>query len=240
MKFSTYPTILLLFGLVLFPTDRLLAERRGTLGIFGKRSPEVLYSVKTSRFVVALTIDDGPDPETTPRLLELLEAQQAKATFFLITNRISGNEDIVRKIVTSGHEIGNHMTQDESSIDLAPAEFERKLLRAHSILSKYAEPRWFRPGSGWYDEIMLEILASHGYRCALGSIYPVDAHVPWSWLAQKVILRLLKPGAVIILHDVGNRGKRTLITLSKVLPLLRDRGYLVVNLSELIEFTAVH
>ena len=197
-------------------------------------SPQVLYSVGTSQPLLAFTIDDGPDPVTTPRLLKLLKQYGAKVTFFPITGRIPGNEAIMRQMVAAGHEIGNHMTKDEKSIDLSPEVFERKLLQAHDVLSAFAEPIWFRPGSGWYDDVMLEIVARHGYRCVLGNVYPVDAQIAWPWMASQVILKLASPGDVIILHDAGGRGRRTIETLSRVLPKLRERGYRFVTLSELV------
>ena len=126
--------------------------RSRALGLLGHRSPEVLYSVPTHERALALTIDDGPDPDSTPRILEVLARHEASATFFLIADRISGNEALVEQIVASGHELGNHLTRDEASIDLPREEFERELLRAHGILSEFGAPRWFRPGSGWYDD----------------------------------------------------------------------------------------
>lgn len=214
------------------------AERSRTLGVFGDRSPEVLYSVQTDEPVIAITIDDGPDAATTPRLLQLLNAYKAKVTFFLIADRVQGNEALVRAMVEAGHEIGNHMTRDVPSIELPPDVFEQELLRADRILSPFARPRWFRPGSGWYDEIMLEIVERHRYQAALGSIYPLDAHVGWSWFAQRYILTLAGPGSVIILHDGGERGERTLATLQAILPQLIGDGYRLVTLSELVKFEA--
>lgn len=212
-----------------------VTKKRGTLGLFGRGHPDVLYSVPTENPVVALTIDDGPDPVTTRAILDVLDRYAARATFFMISDRIAENEAVVRELVAAGHEIGNHMTRDEPSIDLSREDFESELQRAHHILSAFASPRWYRPGSGWYDEEMLAIIARHDYRCVLGSIYPLDAHLPFPGLAAKVILWQAKPGAIIILHDAGGRGERTARTLSLVLPELRNRGYRVVSLSELVK-----
>jgi peptidoglycan/xylan/chitin deacetylase (PgdA/CDA1 family) len=209
--------------------------RSRALGILGRRSPEVLYSVPTDDRALALTIDDGPDPDSTPRILEVLARHEAAATFFLIADRIPGNEALVARIVASGHELGNHLTRDEPSIDLPRDEFERELLRAHEILSEFAAPRWFRPGSGWYDEEMLEILARRDYRLALGSTYPFDAQIPSPWFATRVILGEAEPGAIIVLHDVGPRGRRTARTLENVLPELQRRGLRVTSLSGLVK-----
>ncbi len=198
-----------------------------------ERSPDVLYFVETDRPVVALTIDDGPDPATTPRILDVLKQHHARATFFIITDRVAGNEALLARIVAEGHELGNHLTRDEASIQLPPQEFERKLLMAHAILSRYAQPRWFRPGSGRFNDAMLGTLRRHGYACALGSVYPFDAAIPSSGFASRYILWTADPGAIIVLHDVGSRGRRTAATLQAILPELRVKGFEVVTLSML-------
>ena len=197
--------------------------------------PQVLYSVETDAPVVALTIDDGPDPETTPALLELLRQSQAHATFFLIAERVSGNEGIVEEILSEGHEIGNHMLRDQPSIELDDEDFEARLVSAHSILSVFGPVHWFRPASGWYDDEMLATLALHGYRCALGSVYPFDAQIHSVGFARRVILWSTDPGDVIILHDGGERGRRTTKVLAGALPELKRKGYRIVTLSELVE-----
>jgi peptidoglycan/xylan/chitin deacetylase (PgdA/CDA1 family) len=80
---------------------------------------------------------------------------------------------------------------------------------------------------------MIGAIERAGYRCALGSIYPFDAQLPSSRLASAFILANARPGAVIVLHDGGARGRRTVATLERVLPELRRRGLRVVSLSEL-------
>jgi peptidoglycan/xylan/chitin deacetylase (PgdA/CDA1 family) len=203
------------------------------LGLFGGRDSRVLYSAEIDERVVALTIDDAPDGETTPEILAVLERHGARATFFVIADQIPGNEDLLHRIVSEGHELGNHMTRDEPSFELSPDDFERELLRAETLLAPFDGTHWFRPGSGYYDDDMLEILDRHGYRCVLGSVYPVDAQLPWSGLAAWWIDSQARPGAVIILHDRGERGRRTVETLGEALPSLHRRGYRVVSLSDL-------
>jgi peptidoglycan/xylan/chitin deacetylase (PgdA/CDA1 family) len=205
-----------------------------TVELVAERDPRILYSVEARDPVVALTLDDGPDEIVTPRILAVLEAHHARATFFLISDRIAGREEAVAAIVDAGHEIGNHLTRDEPSVDLSPEEFEAELLRSDAALRDFASPRWFRPGSGWYDDWMFPILERNGYRMALGTAYPLDATIPWVWFTSRVTLSQVDPGDVIILHDVGDRGDRTVATLERVLPELRRRGLRVVTLSELV------
>jgi peptidoglycan-N-acetylglucosamine deacetylase len=195
--------------------------------------PGCLYHVHTQKRLVALTIDDGPDPASTPLILAELRRHQATATFFLITNRLRGREPLVRSLVAEGHELGNHFTQDRPSIRLDPHAFEADLLQAHRALSTWGRFIWARPGSGWYSQAMIEVMQRHGYRCALGSVYPFDATIPSVPWAARYILRNAKPGAIVVLHDGGSRGQRTVRILAEVLPELRRRGYRVVSLSEL-------
>lgn len=207
------------------PTYRLLADP----------DPRVLYGasgVAGSR--VALTIDDGPDARTTPRILDVLERHEARATFFLTAGRVPGNGEVVERIIAEDHEIGNHMVADRPSIDLRPRAFERRLQEAEDILSRWQAPRWFRPASGWYDETMLRVAERHGYRTALGRVYPFDAMLEAPALAARLIRWRAEPGEIIVLHDTGWRGRATARTLERVLPLLEARGLEVVTLSELV------
>ena len=131
---------LILFILMLLQPEWLLSRLR-------QRSPEVLYSVDTNAPIVALTIDDGPDPNSSPLILDILEEYGAHATFFLITERIPGNEDIVQQMIEEGHELRNHLTADEPSINLPLKEFEQALIEANDILSEFTDIQWIRPGS---------------------------------------------------------------------------------------------
>ncbi len=195
--------------------------------------PGCLYRVRTTERVVALTLDDGPDPRTTPLILAELERHGARATFFLIGERVRGREELVRRLVESGHEIGNHFMRDRPTVSLDSAELARDLEEWRALLEHYGPVRWARPGSGWYSARLIAALARQGYRCALGSVYPYDAAIPSSGFASGHILRNVRPGAIVVLHDGGNRGRRTARTLRTVLPELRRRGYRVVTLSEL-------
>jgi peptidoglycan-N-acetylglucosamine deacetylase len=200
-----------------------------------RRYPGCLYRVPTENALVALTIDDGPDPVSTPRILAELGRHDATATFFLITERVGGRETLVERLIKEGHELGNHFTRDRASIRLTREAFEADLLGAHRVLSKWERPRWARPGSGWYSREMIEVMRRHGYRCALGSVYPFDAAVPSVAWARRYILRNVRPGAVVVLHDGGNRGLRTARILAAVLPELRRKGYRVVSLGRLVD-----
>lgn len=225
-------SISLLVGLT--GTVLILAQPRWLIGLLARRAPDVLFFVDLERPLVALTIDDGPDPRTTPEILRLLALHDARATFFLIGERIPGSENVVARMVSDGHELGNHLTRDEPSIRLSRDQFEKTLLETDSILSRFAPVRWVRPGSGWYNQAMLSTMAEHGYRCALGSVYPFDAQIPSERFAARYILRRARPGAIIVLHDGGKRGVQTAAVLRTILPELKRRGLRPVTLTELV------
>lgn len=195
--------------------------------------PGCIFRVPTRDRLIAITLDDGPDPRSTRPILEELERHGARATFFLISDRVAGQESQVRTLVAQGHEIGNHGTRDRPAIRLPPAAFEADLLAAHAVLARFGKVSWARPGSGWYSREMVEIMGRHGYRCALGSVYPYDAAVPSPAFATDFILRQVAPGSIVVLHQGADRGTRTAAVLREVLPELRRRGYRMVTLTEL-------
>jgi peptidoglycan/xylan/chitin deacetylase (PgdA/CDA1 family) len=200
-----------------------------------RKYPDVLFHRETEETRVALTIDDSPHPTLTPSILDVLAEHDAHATFFLIGERIPGNEEILRRIVDEGHELGNHLMTASPSIRLPAAEFERQLRQTHDLLAPYGPVRWFRPGSGWYSRRMLDQLNAHDYRCAMASAYAYDPQVRSTWYISRHILRNTRPGSVIVLHDGAGCGQRTVAVLRRVLPDLQRRGYRVVTLSELAE-----
>jgi peptidoglycan/xylan/chitin deacetylase (PgdA/CDA1 family) len=141
--------------------------------------------------------------------------------------------DVVRWIVDAGHEVGNHTMEETPSILLDRAEFARQLRETDSLLSRYADPHWFRPGSGWYDEAMLAEAHDAGYRIVLASMWPVDAYVPWTPFVAEYVRQHARPGAILVLHDGKGRGERTAAILRRILPELRRQGYEITTVGEL-------
>lgn len=213
--------------------------------------PDAIYYVDTDRPVVALTVDDGPDDQhageanTTQKILDILARYQAKATFFLISGRITPqNQGLIAEMVRQEHELGNHLVADEPSIALSLPEFATALKTAgREILSAAQVPsshslRWLRPGSGRCNPAMVKIAKQQGYHMALGSLWPYDTSLGSSTFATQQILANVQPGSIIVLHDYGPHGEwgnRTVETLSQVLPELERRGYTVVTLTELLQ-----
>lgn len=200
--------------------------------------PAVTYYFPTDERLIALTIDDGPDPQATPALLEVLAEHNAKATFFLVSDEMEKHPALVKAIIAAGHELGNHMTEDEPSVRLAPDEFVAKLDRAAEVISDFlpddepTEVLWFRPGHARYNAHMRDELAARGYRIALASMIPLDARLRAPRIMASYIKRSIKPGSVVVLHSVGDRGLRAARSLALLLPALARRDYQVGTLSD--------
>jgi peptidoglycan-N-acetylglucosamine deacetylase len=254
---------LLILGLcaVAFPSKALMQ----TLSPFICPNATYSFDLDSNQRQIALTIDDVPDfrtdeqigqnINTTQGILDVLNRYNARATFFLISNQVERREallasgkkldPLVSRIIQEGHEIGNHFTKDERSIDLGD-RFEGDLLQADRVLrkysqipgSKYPQLSWARPGAGSCNQRMVDIAQKHGYRLALGTIWPYDTMIASSTFSTDFILRNIEPGKIIILHDSGKKGEwgyRTIATLEKVLTALTQKGYKTMPLSDLFK-----
>ena len=162
-----------------------------------------LTGVRTAAPVAALTFDDGPDPETTPRLLDLLARHGAKATFFLIGRRVARHPGLVARIASEGHAIGNHSWDHPALPRLSAAAITDQLRRTTAAISAAGapRPRLMRPPYG--DQSLASHLAARrlGLRVVAWSTVGAD----WSdddgpTLAARV-LEGLHPGAIVLLHD---------------------------------------
>lgn len=208
---------------------------------FHHRWPDVLWHVQTTKKIVALTIDDAPSQHTN-EIMEILSANNATATFFVIGAQVAGCEEVLTRLVQNDNELGNHAMHDEPSRSLSDAELIKQIESVQgTIADAYSaanvsqpERRYFRPGSGFFSTRMRGIIAEIGYQIVLGSIYPHDPQVPYSSVNARHILSMVRPGGIIICHD---RRSWTAPMLREVLPELRRRGYQVVGLTELFRAT---
>lgn len=183
--------------------------------------------------LVALTVDDGPHPSTTPALLEVLDRHAARATFFLIGERAARAPDLVRAIAAAGHELGNHLWQDQASVRLPPDEFRRQLEQVHRELEVHAPVSVFRPGHGWFTRRMLRDGADLGYRCVLGSPCLLATEYPGDPAAQgRRLGRRAHPGAIVVLHEGTESRRAAPVVADALLSVLTDRRLRAVSVRE--------
>jgi peptidoglycan-N-acetylglucosamine deacetylase len=193
----------------------------------------VVASVATRGRYVALTIDDGPHPATTPELLRVLRSHNARATFFLIGARAQRHPDLVRRIAADGHELANHLMHDEPSIRLTAPEFRRQLAQVHELLAPFGDVVFFRPGSGWFTKRMLRDAATQGYACGLGTPLLLVTQYREPRHIGRALARRAHPGAVIVLHEGDERRNGVYAAADALLVELARRNLRVITLSEL-------
>ena len=197
--------------------------------------PDVVFHVDTPLRKIALSFDDGPDPELTPRILDVLARHRAHATFFVLGSRGQAHLSVLEQIAAEGHEFGNHGWDDTPSWRMESSELEASLRRTAAVLAGLGELRLFRPGSGWAPRRIRSIAEDLGYRCALGSLYPQDGAITWPCYMRWDILRRARPGAVVILHEGRADREGVVGVLEAVLAELRRRGYTVTTVSGLLD-----
>ncbi|OQW35947.1 MAG: hypothetical protein A4E19_15945 [Nitrospira sp. SG-bin1] len=159
-----------------------------------------ITSVSTSRPMVALTFDDGPDPLCTPRLLAILEKHRAKATFFMVGQAAALHPDIVAKVAGGGHAIGNH-SWDHPSFPLITGRERRAQIRACAqAIAPYGVPLLRPPYADQNLWSRLDALWL-GYQVIMYSVTADD----WldhdaDWMKSRIMSRI-RDGSIILLHD---------------------------------------
>jgi peptidoglycan/xylan/chitin deacetylase (PgdA/CDA1 family) len=196
--------------------------------------PGIVWRVPTNDPVVALSFDDGPNPEFTPQVLAVLAANRAHATFFLIGDRAAAHPEIVAAIRAGGHEIGNHYLHRGTTLLDSEARFEENLLHAEQVVGLDRRPKLFRPPSGLGWPWQLRRARELGYICVLGSAYPHDpAHPPVGYI-EWLIKKNMVPGAVVILHDGISDPRHGIQALPGILSEGQRRGLRFVTVGELL------
>jgi peptidoglycan/xylan/chitin deacetylase (PgdA/CDA1 family) len=197
--------------------------------------PNVIWELHTSEQVVAITFDDGPDPNFTPKVLEVMRKYNIQATFFLVGERARRFPQLVEQIRKEGHFVANHSDSWRRTIQLDGNEFERDLLRAEHSIGSFNLPKLFRPAGGRIRADQIQLLWKHKYSVVLGSAYAFDPYRPPKQIIQWAITRGLKPGAIIVLHDSGGDRSNTVEALPTIIENAQRAGLRFAQLSKYIQ-----
>ena len=181
---------------------------------------------------VWLTIDDGPDPATTPRLLDLLDAHRARATFFVIGEKAARFPELLIEITRRGHTLGNHThTHPHATYWAAFAkttgdEIDRcdAAVRSAGI----APTPWFRPPAGLKSLALHSALARRQKQLVLWSSRGFDTRVRTPEKAVNRILRTLAPGTILLIHESGPPDSPRLAVIETLLTHLARENYTCV------------
>lgn len=201
---------------------------------------EVVWDVPTDAKLIALTFDDGPNRRTTPLILDLLKQYDAKATFFVVGNRIHKYKDIIKREVAEGHEVANHTYNHiffNQNIDQSVIAKEILQTQAELMETIGQTPHWFRPPGGFINERVVHTAKELGLTVILWSWHQ-DSH---DWRQPGVdkivntVVRNARNGDIVLLHDSVKGSMQTVEALDRILFSLKDQGYRFVTVSELTE-----
>ncbi len=175
-----------------------------------------------------LTLDDGPDPETTPRLLDLLAAHDARATFFLVGERVRRHPDLVRAARAAGHAVGQHTDTHVDAWRTPRRRVKAEMARATRALEDATGEavRQMRPPYGRITPAVGRWARAQGQSVVMWDLMPSDfvASVEPATVAGRT-RRLARPGSVVVLHEGGRAGRVALAALHIALPRLRAAGF---------------
>ncbi|WP_031029433.1 polysaccharide deacetylase family protein [Streptomyces albus] len=178
---------------------------------------------------VALTLDDGPHPEWTPKTLDLLRQYHVKATFCLIGPNAQHYPDLVKRIVAEGHRLCDHSVDHDTGMDHKPVAYQkRQILDAQKMIEKAsggARVHYYRAPGGAFTPDSRRIAAAHGMRPLGWIVDPGDWQRPGSEEITRQAEEQTKDGAVVLFHDGGGDRSESYEALRQYLPWLKEQGY---------------
>jgi len=191
------------------------------------------------RRAAALTFDDGPDPETTPRVLDVLAEHDVRGAFFLVGRRAAAAPAVARRIAGEGHDLGNHTWGHRRLWLCGPRATAREVRGGHDAVAQAAgqAPRYFRPPWGLTNLALFPLLSELGTPCVFWSVQPEGLRAVPAAAQVEHSRRRVRPGAILDLHDadgVPGAGRRLAEALPALIRTLRADGYALVPLRDLL------
>jgi peptidoglycan/xylan/chitin deacetylase (PgdA/CDA1 family) len=201
---------------------------------FSKNSGITFSRVLVSGNHIAITFDDGPHPQNTPRLLDMLRARNIKATFYVIGRSVELYPQVVRRTVAEGHEIGNHSHTHRLLSKLGDDELRQEMARCRDAVGRAAgvQPRTMRPPYGGLLQRQRELVhAEYGYPTILWSCDPLDWKRPGASVVSSRILAGTSAGGIVLAHDLH---AQTVDAMPAAFDGLLRRGFKFVTVSQLL------
>jgi peptidoglycan/xylan/chitin deacetylase (PgdA/CDA1 family) len=202
-----------------------------TFQLFG----DYVARVDTSDRVVALTFDDGPHPEHTIKVLDVLDRYQVKATFFMMGRNVERFPDVAREVLRRGHQVGNHSYSHPKLVLMSPHRVREEIERTDALLRGVgaAGDIPFRPPHAAKFIVLPCILVEMGKLSVLGDVDPAEWKQRPAAVMTASVLRQVRPGSIIGMHDPN--GPETVRMLEDVLLALSAKGYRFETISQLIK-----
>ena len=200
---------------------------------------KVYYHYKTVEPYLALTFDDGPNKIQTPKVLDILEKYNVKATFFMIGENIEYQKDIVKMVYKKGHEIGNHFYTHDNINNLNKQQIKENILKTNELITSITgkTPKLLRPPYGIVNDDLKEVCAELKMTIILWTADKDSKD--WALTKDSEIInnvtKKVSNGDIFLFHDGNKKYTNTLSAIDVIIPQLKKKGYKWVNVSTLIE-----
>lgn len=184
--------------------------------------------------IVALTFDDGPDPNYTPRLLRILREAQVAATFFMIGEEVERYPRLARRVAREGHAIGNHTYSHILMRDASTLEIRFEIAECQRAIEYVTgeKPIHFRPPRGQFDYRSILAARDYGLKIALWDICVEQKEVPTATGMAQRVSQNIEARSVILAHDGRLNRDATIEAMPAIIRDLKARGYRFVTLDE--------
>jgi peptidoglycan-N-acetylglucosamine deacetylase len=174
--------------------------------------------------VVYLTFDDGPDPHWTPQILNVLAEYDASATFFVLGQAAASNRVLIHRMTAEGHGIANHSYNHASMAGMSFSQFQWQVQATENAVGGNMAP-CLRPPYGAMDGNTRSFASALGYRIVLWDVDPQDWRQPGSGVIADRVVRNVRSGSIVLLHDGGGNRSQTVQALRSILAQLSAQGY---------------
>ena len=181
---------------------------------------------------VALTFDDGPSGKYTRQLLDGLYDRGVNATFFLCGYRIKDYPDIAQRIFDEGHEIGCHGFSHENMKTMSRRDIAAEIMGTEDLLPEGCNPRFLRPPGGCCSDGVRQVAEARNLAILSWSVDPRDWATRDTAAIERAVLKNVKDGDIVLLHDMSVSSIRAALDIVDV---LMEEGFEIVTVSELVK-----
>ena len=200
--------------------------------------PHCLWCGNSNSKTIALTFDDGPHPQYTPQVLSVLKRYNITASFFWLGNCVNRFPDIAKTVSEQGHWIGLHGYEHDSFPLLSPTQLKQSLEKTQIAIYNACnlspeKVRDVRPPNGFFTPKTLQLFQQWNYRPVMWSVVPEDWVHPGVNVVVNRVIKQVKNGSLIVLHDGYFGGKDVAETINILIPRLLQEGYEFVTVDSL-------
>nr|WSY57028.1 polysaccharide deacetylase family protein [Streptomyces sp. NBC_00886] len=192
-------------------------------------SEEIVHASDQGAQGVNITIDDGPDPNWTPQVLQVLRENGVKATFCMVGTQAQAHPDLVKAVVAAGHRLCDHTVSHDTTMDKKSESYQsQEILNAASMITKASggvRPQYYRAPGGAFTPYSRHLAASQGMRPLGWNVDSKDFELPGTDAIITTVKTELSNGPTILFHDAGGDRSQTVAALREILPWLKQQGY---------------